>query len=183
MKRRQALISLGAMSSPWLHAADNTALTRLLIAGACAVMVRHAQTEPGVGDPANFRLGTCETQRNLSEQGRAQAIRLGQWFSANQLRPSRVRSSQWCRCRDTAQLAFGQQTELEALNSSFDHPGQQGPRTAALQALLQAIPAGQFEVWVTHQVNMTAMTGEWPATGEAFVVSAQGRLLGRQHFA
>ena len=63
-----------------------------------------ARAPPGVGDPANFRLGDCATQRNLSEEGRAQAGHLGERLRAHGIQQAEVYSSQWCRCLETAGL-------------------------------------------------------------------------------
>jgi phosphohistidine phosphatase SixA len=182
MKRRQALTALTALSAAaWSPAqsqgGDN--ITALLRTGGCAIMIRHAATEPGVGDPPNFVIGNCSTQRNLSAEGRAQSQRLGQWFTARQLRARSVQSSAWCRCRDTAELAFGQHTVLPALNSTFSDSRNQVAQTQTLRRLLQSVPAGQFDVWVTHQVNITSLTGEWASNAEAFIISASGQLLAR----
>lgn len=78
--------------------------------------LRHALA-PGTFDPPGFRLGDCSMQRNLSDEGRAQARRIGAWFSARALLPARVRSSPWCRCVDTATLAFGAPERWAALGS------------------------------------------------------------------
>lgn len=158
------------------------ALAALLRAGGCVLMLRHAQTEAGVGDPPGFTLGNCSTQRNLSDEGRAQSRRIGAWFQAQGLRPRAVQSSAWCRCIDTATLAFGSPQGLPALNSTFGTAGRQPAQTRALKALLAAIPAGQFDVWVTHQVHMTDLCGAYPGLGEGFVVSAQGALVARHVF-
>ena len=106
MRRRD----LGALALlPWLgaHAADDDALAAALREGRCAILLRHGQTVPGIGDPPGFRLDTCGTQRNLNDDGRAQARRIGAWFASQKLRPRAVRSSAWCRCKETAELAFG----------------------------------------------------------------------------
>ena len=145
-------------------------------------MLRHAQTEPGVSDPAGYRLDQCSTQRNLSDEGRAQAQRIGQWFKGHQLQPRSVQSSVWCRCKDTAELAFGTYKVLGALASTFDNPGAQTLQTQQLRERLKAIANGQFEVWVTHQVNITALTGLVPSMGEAVWVDRQGQPLGRTFF-
>lgn len=155
---------------------------RLLRAGACVVMLRHAQTDPGVGDPPDFDLAQCRTQRNLNEPGRAQARRIGAWFSARQLQPRAVQSSAWCRCKDTADLAFGRHTVLPALSSTFGSSQNQASQTQTLRALLASVPPGQFDVWVTHQVNITAFTGENPSMGEAIIVGSGGRALLRTRF-
>ena len=185
MNRRHALALLAAGSWPGLYAQGTTearearSLSDLLRAGGCAVLFRHAATEAGIGDPPNFRLGDCSTQRLLSDTGRAQSRRIGQWFKAQALQARSVHSSAWCRCRDTATLAFGDHAVMPALNSTFDDNSRQPAQTQLLRQRLLTIPAGQFEVWVTHQVNITALTGEWAAIGEAFVVASNGRLLAR----
>lgn len=185
MNRRQLLTvaSLGSelLTQPTLAqtALDVPALLRQ---GHCALVLRHAQTEPGVGDPPGYRLDQCNTQRNLSDEGKQQAARIGQWFKANKLRPRSVQTSPWCRCKDTAELAFGQYAVLGSLASTFDNRAPQGSQTQELRARLQFLPAGQFEVWVTHQVNITALTGEVLGMGEAIVFSNKAQVLGRTLF-
>ncbi|MFM7002238.1 MAG: histidine phosphatase family protein [Limnohabitans sp.] len=147
------------------------------------LMLRHASTEPGVGDPPGFTLGQCSTQRNLSAQGRDQAQAMGRWMVQQWLRPDAVLSSQWCRCQDTARLAFGQVEAWPALNSTFAGQGEAAAQEEALRARLRQMPAMRMEVWVTHQVNMTALTGAYPDLGEAFVLDRQGRLLARGQMA
>ena len=92
--------------------ADDAAWKRIA-QGGVAVMIRHARTEPGVGDPPNFRIGDCTTQRNLSAEGRAQAKRLGAAFAARGIAPTVVLSSQWCRCIDTARATYADAPTLE----------------------------------------------------------------------
>jgi phosphohistidine phosphatase SixA len=157
-------------------------LAALISPGGCVVLLRHAQTEPGIGDPPNFRVEQCSTQRNLSADGRAQARRIGQWFTDRKLRASAVRTSPWCRCKDTADIAFGNYTVLQALGSTFDNRSAEAGQTQTLRALLQNVPKGQFEVWVSHQVNITALTGEVPAMGEALLVDRFGKMLARTRF-
>jgi broad specificity phosphatase PhoE len=71
------------------------------------VLLRHATTTPGFGDPPGFRLDNCVTQRDLTEAGREESRRLGVVFRAREIPVARVRSSRWCRCLETARLAFG----------------------------------------------------------------------------
>jgi phosphohistidine phosphatase SixA len=181
-----ALGELGAESlffqaaSAWAQGEADEA--RLLRTGACVVMLRHAQTDPGVGDPPEFDLARCRTQRNLNEPGRAQARQIGAWFNARQLKPRAVQSSPWCRCKDTADLAFGRHTVLPALSSTFGRSNAQPGQTEVLRALLAAVPPGQFDIWVTHQVNITALTGENPSMGEAVIMGIGGKTLLRTRF-
>jgi phosphohistidine phosphatase SixA len=190
MNRRQALqtvLATSGLAALTSHAQNPPDVATLLRTGGCVLMLRHAQTEAGVGDPPNFQLDQCSTQRNLSDEGRAQSKRIGQWFAARKLVASSVQSSAWCRCKDTATLAFGRYDLLPALNSTFDSRSSQAAQTDALRERLKGIRAGQFEVWVTHQVNITSMTGDMPAMGEAFVVKLgaganPGRVLARTSF-
>ena len=171
MRRRHVLLALSAAWDGRAGAADDT-LVAALRAGGVAVLLRHAQTEPGVGDPPGFRAGVCSTQRQLSAEGRAQAQRIGAWFRSRGLVPSKVRSSAWCRCLDTASLAFGPVDPWQPLNSFFGERTRADGQNAAMRAELARIGAGRFEVWVTHQVNVTAFNGESVAMGEAWVVRA-----------
>ena len=158
---------------------EPAAAARRLAAGACVLMWRHAATESGVGDPPQFDLARCDTQRNLSDAGRAQAQRFGQWLLERGLRPTAVRSSAWCRCRDSAELAFGRHVVWAPLNSMFGDRVRSADPLPALRAALAALPAPGFEVWVTHQVNISALTGAHTAMGEAVVVNRQGTIEAR----
>ena len=143
------------------------------------LLVRHASTEPGLGDPPGFVLSQCHTQRNLSEAGRAQARAMGAWFTKHGLPVQAVLSSQWCRCLDTAQLAFGRVQAWPALNSTFDGQGQPEAQLQALRERLADLRAGTLEVWVTHQVILTALTGAYPAMAEGFLVDGRAQLRAR----
>src|SRR3954471_2478254 len=134
-------------------------------------LLRHAQA-PGTGDPPWFRLGDCSTQRNLSSEGREQARQIGAQFIANHIPIERVLSSEWCRCLDTARLAFGDRVEpLPALNSFFSTQDAEGAQTRAVRALVEGWRAQSgVLVLVTHQVNITALTGLYPAEGEILVL-------------
>lgn len=179
-----ALLQAWPARAQGLGATDReAALAALLRQGGCALLIRHALTEPGIGDPPGFRLDDCRSQRQLSLAGREQARSIGRWFESRQLQPAAVLSSQWCRCKDTAELAFGRVAEWTALNSTFTQGDRQPAQTRELQARLPRIAEGRFEVWVTHQVNMTHLTGQYPSMGEAFVVDRSGCMRGRHAFA
>jgi phosphohistidine phosphatase SixA len=179
MKRRDALILtlpwLGATPLPLAAAADDdTRLASRLREGRVAVLLRHAATDPGIGDPPGFRPGVCATQRNLSADGRAQARRIGAWFKSRGLVPGQVRSSAWCRCLDTGTLAFGRAEAWPALNSFFGEASARDQQSAVLAAGLGEIGAQRFEVWITHQINITALTNEYAEMGEGCVVGPAG---------
>lgn len=141
--------------------------------GAVAIM-RHARA-PGTGDPPQFRLDDCSTQRNLSAEGREQARRIGQRFAAEGIAVDRVLSSRWCRALDTARLAFGERVEsFEPLNSFFSERDRADGQTAAARRLIGAWRGPGTLVLVTHQVNITALTGIFPAEGEILVLAPSG---------
>lgn len=153
--------------------------------GGVVILMRHAATEPGTGDPPGFRADDCTSQRNLSVQGRAQAQHFGTMLASRGVHPIAVFSSAWCRCIDTGTLAFPSVPvgHLAALDSLFVDKSRESAQTAALREALQRIPRSGVTVWVTHQVNATALTGEYLGMGEALVLRPEGegnfRVLGR----
>lgn len=140
------------------------------------VLLRHAEA-PGSGDPPNFRLDDCTTQRNLSPQGQTQARRIGQAFRQRQVAIAQVYSSQWCRCLETAELLqLGTVKPLPLLNSFFQNRQNGSRQTTALRQLIQRhrqTPGVLF--LVTHQVNITEISGIVPPSGGAVVMKARDR--------
>ncbi len=147
-----------------------------------AVLFRHALA-PGGGDPQGYTLDDCRTQRNLSKEGRAQALRIGAEFRLRHIEIGAVWSSQWCRTRDTADLAFpGKRVDQAAFNSFFNEPAVVAEKTRKALQLLSAWRGPGVLVVVTHQVNITALTDIVPSSGEGIVVkpSASGlQIVGR----
>jgi broad specificity phosphatase PhoE len=132
------------------------------------VLMRHALA-PGTGDPAGFRLDDCATQRNLDARGRAQAERIGAALRNRGIDFDAVWTSQWCRCRETAQLLeLGPVIEKPPLNSFFGDRSREDAQTQATRAMLEDA-SGDRLMLVTHQVNITALTGVFPSSGEIVV--------------
>lgn len=184
MRRRDLLLAAATIAVGTRASAQKDALWAALRTGGVAILLRHAQTEPGVGDPPGFRVGDCSTQRNLSPEGRRQAERIGASLAAQRVRVDRVLSSQWCRCLDTARLAFpGLTVEPDrALNSFFDDRSTEPQQTRAVRAKIGAVHAPANVAFVTHQVNILALTGEGVGSGEAVLVRSAGgstTVLGR----
>ncbi len=150
-------------------AAADTRFAGLSEPGTVAIM-RHALA-PGTGDPESFALGDCASQRNLDARGRAQARRVGAAIRAAGVTVHRVLTSQWCRCRDTARLLdLGPVEPLPALNSFFRNRARADGQTAELRQFLRGLPPHETVVLVTHQVNITALTGRWAASGEVLLL-------------
>ena len=149
-----------------------TSALRALADGGVVALIRHARA-PGTGDPPGFRLGDCSTQRNLSAEGRREAAALGERLRLAGVAVTEVRSSRWCRALDTAGLAFPQvaTTPDATLDSFFGDRPARDPQTEAARALVEGWRGRQGVLaLVSHQVNITALTGIYPAEGEITVL-------------
>ena len=176
MLRRSFLGMLALLGASPAGAADTdgAALWRRLREGGYVVLMRHAATVPGVGDPENFKLGACATQRNLSDRGREDARRIGAAFRERSVAVSEVLSSRWCRCVDTAQLAFGRVRPEAMVDSMFnDDDAARQNKVRALRAYLATHKAPGNLVLVTHDINIRVLVGESLAQGEMVVALAQ----------
>jgi len=164
-----AVLAVSAVSATTPARASDEVAAKLAEPGHIAIM-RHALA-PGGGDPANFTLDDCSTQRNLSEAGRRQARRTGDFLRSVGVEQARVFSSQWCRCLDTAELLdLGPVEPLPALNSFF-RDRERGPeQTQALREKIAGMDLSQPVVMVTHQVNITSLTSVFPSSGEILVL-------------
>lgn len=148
---------------------DDAVLARLQEPGT-VLLLRHALA-PGTGDPPGFQLDDCSTQRNLSEAGREQARALGERLRTAGIREARVYSSRWCRCLETAELlALGPVQPEPALDSFFQRRAEGPDRTAAARERLRGLPPGPPVVMVTHQVNISALTGEFTPSGAGVII-------------
>jgi len=146
------------------------ALWFALDTGEAVALIRHALA-PGTGDPAGFKLEDCTTQRNLFQAGRDQARQIGTAFRENGIKRAQLWSSRWCRCLETARLLeLGPVEPLPLLDSFFNHPERGSSQTAALREFLNRPYQGSPRVLVTHQVNITGLTGVVPGSGEMVVV-------------
>lgn len=173
---RRALLALSAaVLLPVLMAAPMAAPAAALETAGLVVLMRHAEA-PGTGDPPDFKLDDCATQRNLSDGGRAQAARIGERLRQLGVDQARVLSSQWCRCLETARLLdLGPVKEMPALNSFFGRQEEEKDRTTQLRQFLADLPRdGKPVVLVTHQVTVTALTGIFPVSGEAVLLRVNG---------
>lgn len=166
-------LSLTLCLMPAAQAAENSesAIWEALRSGEGIALIRHALA-PGGGDPANFVLDDCSTQRNLSDTGRNQSRHIGQLFKDNDPAAVRLHSSQWCRCLETAELMGLTEVESNPLLNSFFRNRAAGPGQLAKlnQWLRQQPKTEQPLVLITHQVVITGLTGVFPASGEIVVI-------------
>ena len=165
-----AAICLLALTFTATARADEDSAWAALKSGGHVALIRHALA-PGFGDPENFSLDDPTTQRNLSPEGRAQAKRIGAAFTKHTILRAEVYSSQWNRCMETADLLdLGRVTPEPALNSFFQNREDGEGQTAALRTWLKSANFRRPVVLVTHQVNITAFAGVYPASGEMIVM-------------
>ena len=146
----------------------------LLKGGGQVVLMRHAVTTPGVGDPAGMRLDDCSTQRNLSDAGRREARQIGLAFRARGVVVDRVLASPWCRCVETASLAFGSAEIAPALSNLFGRSEHRTPQVREMQALVGERHSGGNLVLVSHGSTILALTGVSLDADEMVVVTPQG---------
>jgi phosphohistidine phosphatase SixA len=164
------LLTVAALAGP---ARADEDLWRRLAAGGQVVLLRHAATTSGVGDPTGFRRDDCVTQRNLSEAGRLESRRIGAAFEARAIPVARVLSSPWCRCLETARLAFGSAETWEPLSSLFADRTRQAEQTRAFRVLAGEKRAGGNTILVTHGANIVTFVGVSPAMAEMVIVTPQ----------
>jgi phosphohistidine phosphatase SixA len=168
------LVLIAALAWPPFAVADD-ALWALLRGGGQVVMVRHALTTPGVGDPPGMKLDDCSTQRNLSDEGRAHARQLGEAFRQRGIPVGQVLASPWCRAIETARLAFDKVPAISPpLGNVFGRPERTAGQLAGLKPLAGQKPLGGNTVMVSHGSTILALTGVSPDTAEMVVLTPQG---------
>lgn len=153
----------------------NDALSEAVTAiEANVVFMRHANA-PGFGDPENFSIADCATQRNLDDVGRNQAESIGRAIRGSSVRFVEILSSEWCRCKDTAQLLkLGAWQTFSGLNSFFQNHADASETLTKLHQRLLALKPG-VTLMVTHQVVISAVTGSSVGSGEMVAFNTRTR--------
>ncbi len=147
--------------------------------GGNIVFIRHA-IAPGGGDPGNFRLDDCSTQRNLDSQGIEQSRKIGIFFNKNQIPIDNVLSSQWCRCKDTAKYAFKNFETFDALNSFFSEKLRKN-KDRQIKDLKKYISRWNGEgnlVLVTHYVVILEIINKAVSSGEIVILDKNLSFIG-----
>ena len=143
------------------------------------IFIRHALA-PGNGDPKNFNLNKCETQRNLSNQGITQSKNIGLFFQKNSIPIYKVYSSEWCRCKDTAKYAFQKFNTLSALNSFFSGKfvKNKDKQIQNLKNFIKNWSGKKNLILVTHYVVISEMVNYAPSSGEIVIVDKNLKFIG-----
>jgi phosphohistidine phosphatase SixA len=173
---RLVLAVIALFASVAAHATE--AGWALLREGGHVVLIQHANA-PGIGDPQNFDIEDCSTQRNLSDRGRQQARRMGVLFAARAAPVEKVLSSRWCRALETARIAFGQSVvePFAALDLLPDDEVKQAEQKDAVLETVRSYSGSGNLVMVTHRENILVLTGRATREGEATIVVLDGEAL------
>lgn len=149
-------------------------LWQALASGEAVALMRHALA-PGTGDPPQFDIRDCKTQRNLSAAGRAQALATGHLMRKMGVSNARVYTSQWCRCRETAELlGFGEPRELPALNSLYTRSENRDRQSRDIKGFFATLEKQRPpHILVSHQVTIRAFTGDGLPSGGLILVKPQ----------
>ena len=147
--------------------------------GGKLIFIRHAYA-PGNGDPDGFNLNDCSTQRNLSEDGRKQAQRIGEFFTKNKIDIDKVLSSEWCRCKETAKIAFKNYSTNSFLNSFYSSKFSKNKdkQVKAFNNYIKNLESKKNLIFVTHYVFISEVLNYGPSSGEIVVSDKNLNIIG-----
>ena len=147
--------------------------------GGKLIFIRHALA-PGSGDPENFELQNCSTQRNLNEIGIQQSKKIGLIFKKNEIKIDNIYSSEWCRCKDTAKYAFDDFETFDALNSFYDirFAANEDKQIKDFYEFIDSIDSKNNIVFVTHYVVIGAILNIGTSSGEIVVTDKNLNIIG-----
>jgi phosphohistidine phosphatase SixA len=149
---------------------SNEKLVNSLKEGGKLIFIRHAHA-PGNGDPENFNLKDCSSQRNLNHEGINQSKKIGLFFTRNKIQIDKVLSSEWCRCKDTAKYAFNDYKTFDALNSFYDakFTKNKDKQIKDLKKYISSWNSKKNLVLITHFVVISETLSTGSVSGEIIV--------------
>ena len=161
------------------NAFSNDKILKSLKEGKKIVFIRHA-IAPGNGDPNNFDINDCSTQRNLDKNGITQSKKIGQFFKKNQIKIDKVLSSEWCRCKDTAKYAFRKFETFDALNSFYDErfAANEAKQIKDLKNYIKNWDDDKNLVLVTHFVVISSILNTSSSSGEIIISDKNLNIIG-----
>ena len=154
-------------------------LKKELLDGGKLIFIRHAYA-PGGGDPDNFNINECNTQRNLSDRGKKQAIKIKNFFIENQIQKYEVFSSEWCRCKETASLVFGKFKTKKFLNSFYSPKFEKNKKKQIkdLKKFIKKFDTDKNIILVTHYVVISEVLDYAPSSGEIVISDKSFKKIG-----
>ncbi len=143
------------------------------------IFIRHA-IAPGNGDPDNFDINDCSTQRNLDQNGIEQSVNIGQFFEKNKIKIDKVLSSEWCRCKDTAKIAFKNFKTFNALNSFYDEKfaKNEPKQIKELKNYVKKWKSNKNLVLITHYVVISSILNIGSSSGEIIITDKDYNIIG-----
>tara|TARA_B100000795_G_scaffold36038_1_gene23727 strand:- start:15 stop:554 length:540 start_codon:yes stop_codon:yes gene_type:complete len=177
MKKKFIVFFLIVFSTP-INSQEQ--LINLIKDGNKLIFIRHAYA-PGSGDPINFDLNDCSTQRNLNKEGINQSKKIGHFFSNNKIQIGLVLSSEWCRCKDTAKFAFNKYTTFNALNSFYDprFKKNKNKQVLDLKKYIFGLNSKKNIILITHFVVISEILNISASSGEIIVSDKEFNIIGR----
>ena len=182
MKKILALLFIGLLNFT-NHAFSDEKILKYLKEGKKLIFIRHA-IAPGNGDPDNFNIKDCSTQRNLDSNGIEQSKKIGLFFKNNNIKIDKILSSEWCRCKDTANYAFGNFQTFDALNSFYDERFADN-ETKQIKDLKQYVKNWDSDknlIFVTHYVVISSILSTASSSGELVISDKHFGIIGRKEF-
>ena len=172
------IIILTSLNTP-IKADLNTNLLNQLEDGGKLIFIRHAYA-PGGGDPDNFNLNDCSTQRNLNYEGREQAKYIGEFFKKNKIKIDKVLSSEWCRCKETARIAFKNFSTNNFLNSFYSskYAKNKDKQIKLLKNYVKKFESDKNLILITHYVLIFEVLNYAPSSGEIVVSDKNFNMIG-----
>ena len=163
-----------------IKANSNEYFQDLLKDGSKIIFIRHAYA-PGTGDPKNFNIKDCSTQRNLNKKGIQQSKDIGNFFKNNKIPIDKIYSSEWCRCKDTAFYAFKSYKTNSSLNSFYDNRFRHNKdrQIKEIKDLIKNWKSKKNLILVTHYVVISAITNIASSSGEIIVLDKEFNVIGR----
>ena len=148
--------------------------------GGKIIFIRHAYA-PGGGDPKNFNIKECSTQRNLNKEGRDYSKKIGSFFEYNKIMINKVYSSEWCRCKETALIAFKEYKTKNFLNSFFSPQFAKNKdiQINNLKKFVENWEGNQNIVFVTHYVVIYEILDYSPSSGEMIITNKKFKVIGK----
>ena len=179
MKILNYLIIIFICINPSVKADSKQTLINELQKGGKLIFIRHAYA-PGNGDPDNFNLDDCSTQRNLNDEGRKQAQYIGNFFKENKFQIDKVLSSEWCRCKETAKIAFKEFSTNSFLNSFYSakYANNKNKQIKALNEYIKKFKSNKNLILVTHYVLISEVLDYGPSSGEIVISDKDFNMIG-----
>ena len=143
------------------------------------IFIRHAYA-PGSGDPSNFNIKNCATQRNLNQRGRDQAQKIKFFFKTSNVQVDHVVSSEWCRCKETASIAFDKFKTKDFLNSFYSSKFAKNKKFQMLnlEKYIDNWNEDKNLVLITHYVVISEVLNYAPSSGEIVVSDKNFKIIG-----